>query len=207
MLVHAVLIFPFALSIHIFLPTWLLSLCTHTCICTVIHSKLNQQWHAFTAGVLIIWDRIFGTFAEEKEQVYYGLLHQPETWNPLYAQFFQLAHVMRRVWAHNGIWEKLRFLFYSPSWTPGHGRMGVVYSEPYPPVNSTHTQCMYVHVHFSEYETDTVLVTSHFQSLEKMAIQPGLVFVCFYSIESKALICEQLSYKAPYFAHWFTCII
>ncbi|XP_064396839.1 alkylglycerol monooxygenase-like isoform X2 [Halichondria panicea] len=87
------------------------------------------------AGVLIIWDRMFGTFAEEKEKVYYGLMHQPKTWNPIYAQFFVFAHIIRRVWSHKGITEKLRFLFYSPSWTPGHGRMGFVYSEPYPPVS------------------------------------------------------------------------
>ncbi len=78
---------------------------------------------------------MFGTFAEEKEKVYYGLMHQPKTWNPIYAQFFVFAHIIRRVWSHKGITEKLRFLFYSPSWTPGHGRMGFVYSEPYPPVS------------------------------------------------------------------------
>ncbi len=94
------------------------------------------------AGVLIIWDRMFGTFAEEKEKVYYGLMHQPKTWNPIYSQFFMFAHLIRRVWSHKGVMEKLRFLFYSPSWTPGHGRMGFVYSEPYPPVSTTQT--MYV---------------------------------------------------------------
>ena len=87
-----------------------------------------------SGGLLIIWDRMFGTFAAEKERVYYGLMHQPKTWNPLWAQFFYVIHVVKRVWAHKSIGEMLRFLFYSPSWTPGYGRMGFRFTEPYPKV-------------------------------------------------------------------------
>lgn len=47
------------------------------------------------AGTLCIWDRLFGTFAEEKdghgnnekvevEEVKYGLVHPPPSWEPLY---------------------------------------------------------------------------------------------------------------------------
>ena len=37
------------------------------------------------AGVLIIWDRMFGTFQEEQQdiKVVYGLVDQPQFWNPL----------------------------------------------------------------------------------------------------------------------------
>ena len=93
-----------------------------------------QQLPFSLGGLLIIWDRMFGTFAAEKERVYYGLLHQPKTWNPLWAQFFYVIHVVKRVWAHKGITEKLRFLFCSPGWTPGYGRMGFRFTEPYPKV-------------------------------------------------------------------------
>ena len=37
-------------------------------------------------GSLIIWDRIFGTFEAEKEEVVYGLTHQAETFNPITLQ-------------------------------------------------------------------------------------------------------------------------
>ena len=35
--------------------------------------------------MLIIWDRMFGTFQEEQEdiKVVYGLVDQPQFWNPL----------------------------------------------------------------------------------------------------------------------------
>ncbi|CAG0894543.1 unnamed protein product [Darwinula stevensoni] len=38
------------------------------------------------AGVLIIWDRIFGTFEPEGEQVVYGLTHAVSTFNPIKLQ-------------------------------------------------------------------------------------------------------------------------
>lgn len=40
------------------------------------------------AGTLIIWDRMFGTFAEEKDDVpiVYGLVDQVKSFNPVYIQ-------------------------------------------------------------------------------------------------------------------------
>lgn len=39
-------------------------------------------------GVLIIWDRMFGTFAEEKrnEEIVYGLVYQQPSFNPFHLQ-------------------------------------------------------------------------------------------------------------------------
>ncbi len=43
------------------------------------------------AGVLIIWDRMFGTFAAEKktEKVAYGLVHPVESFDPFYVQVIE----------------------------------------------------------------------------------------------------------------------
>lgn len=40
------------------------------------------------AGVLIIWDRMFGTFESEKkdEQIAYGLVHPVNSFDPIYIQ-------------------------------------------------------------------------------------------------------------------------
>lgn len=39
-------------------------------------------------GVLILWDRLFGTYQTEKpgEEVVYGILMQPQKYNPLFHQ-------------------------------------------------------------------------------------------------------------------------
>ena len=50
------------------------------------------------AGVLIIWDRMFGTFEGEKEdeEIVYGLVDQPQYFNPIKHQVrlksFSLPH-------------------------------------------------------------------------------------------------------------------
>ena len=38
------------------------------------------------AGVLIIWDRMFGTFTPEKDKVIYGLVHPLGSFDPLWIQ-------------------------------------------------------------------------------------------------------------------------
>ena len=37
-------------------------------------------------GTLIIFDRIFGTFEAEKEEVVYGLVHPLDSWGPIHSQ-------------------------------------------------------------------------------------------------------------------------
>ena len=57
---------------------------------TASHHKVHHGANRYCldknyAGVLIIWDRMFGTFQEEQPdiQVVYGLVDQPQFWNPL----------------------------------------------------------------------------------------------------------------------------
>ena len=57
---------------------------------TASHHKVHHGANRYCldknyAGVLIIWDRMFGTFQEEKQdiEVVYGLVDQPQFWNPL----------------------------------------------------------------------------------------------------------------------------
>lgn len=69
-------------------------------------------------GTLIIWDRLFGTFQEEEEEVVYGITMPLQTWNPLRVQldfwktlFADLSHTKR--WS-----DKFRLLFFPPGWFP-----------------------------------------------------------------------------------------
>ncbi|XP_017771537.1 PREDICTED: alkylglycerol monooxygenase-like [Nicrophorus vespilloides] len=78
-------------------------------------------------GVLIIWDRLFGTFAEEreKEEIIYGLVYNQPSFNPIHLQTFYTAYVVERFrsmdcWSH-----RLAAIFYGPSWQPGKPRLGL----------------------------------------------------------------------------------
>ncbi len=71
-------------------------------------------------GLLIVWDRMFGTFVEERagEPIVYGIRGQLRSWSPLranghvYAALWQDMRLTRR-WA-----DKLRVLYKHPGWRP-----------------------------------------------------------------------------------------
>jgi len=70
-------------------------------------------------GVLIIWDRLFGTFSEEvaKEPVVYGLTKNIERNDP----WTVLTHEYRAIWRdlrRSGSWaDRLRYLLWAPGWS------------------------------------------------------------------------------------------
>lgn len=73
-------------------------------------------------GVLIIWDRLFGTFqAEEKEEVVFGLTVPINTFEPLEIQFFYFKKMWHRIQNGENIFS---VLFKGPSWKPGESRLG-----------------------------------------------------------------------------------
>ncbi|XP_066141130.1 alkylglycerol monooxygenase-like [Euwallacea fornicatus] len=78
-------------------------------------------------GVLIIWDRIFGTFAREREdeEIIYGLVYNQPSFNPLHLQTFYTKYVIERFGAMEGYKNKLAAIFYGPSWQPGKPRLGL----------------------------------------------------------------------------------
>ncbi|BES97188.1 Fatty acid hydroxylase superfamily [Nesidiocoris tenuis] len=71
-------------------------------------------------GTLIIWDRLFGTFAEEpKEEIIYGLVMNQPSFNPLYLQVFYNMNVINKFGKMEGWANKLSAVFKGPSWLPG----------------------------------------------------------------------------------------
>jgi sterol desaturase/sphingolipid hydroxylase (fatty acid hydroxylase superfamily) len=84
-----------------------------------IHHAVNPQYLDKNYGaIMIIWDRLFGTFREEDETPVYGLTKPLSSWNPLWAQFHywvEMARMMRDAprWR-----DKLLVPFKGPAWTP-----------------------------------------------------------------------------------------
>ncbi|XP_057160513.1 alkylglycerol monooxygenase isoform X9 [Ursus arctos] len=77
------------------------------------------------AGVLIIWDRIFGTFEAENEKVVYGLTHPINTFEPFKVQFHHLVYIWTTFWATPGFFNKFSVIFKGPGWGPGKPRLGL----------------------------------------------------------------------------------
>ena len=84
-----------------------------------VHHGVNRvYWDKNYAGIFIIWDRLFGTFVEEKETVRYGVSEQLETANPFSVFFHGFARLFRDVKTIPGVINKLKALLNPPGWQP-----------------------------------------------------------------------------------------
>ena len=53
-----------------------------------VHHGVNPQYiDKNFSEFLIIWDKMFGTFEEEDEEICYGITHPPRTWDPIFINF------------------------------------------------------------------------------------------------------------------------
>ncbi|XP_013417440.1 alkylglycerol monooxygenase isoform X1 [Lingula anatina] len=82
------------------------------------------------AGTLIIWDRLFGTFQAENEEVVYGLTHPINTFNPIEAQFGYVKYLWSRLWEFDNLSDKVSSLVKGPGWAPGKPRLGNIEDIP-----------------------------------------------------------------------------
>ncbi|SNR17607.1 C-5 sterol desaturase [Tenacibaculum jejuense] len=72
------------------------------------------------AGILIIWDRIFGTFSEELKEIdqpVYGLTVNIETFNPVKVATHEYAAIWKDVKRADKWSDKLNYIFNSPGWS------------------------------------------------------------------------------------------
>jgi hypothetical protein len=70
------------------------------------------------AGMLIIWDRMFGTFQEEEERPVYGITKPTNSWNPVWVNIAHYVEMWETLKTIEGIGNKLRYIFYPPGWMP-----------------------------------------------------------------------------------------
>ncbi|WP_421825611.1 sterol desaturase family protein [Larkinella sp.] len=69
------------------------------------------------AGVLIIWDRFFGTFQPEEERPTYGLSKNIETHNPVRIAFHEWIDICRDVAKSGSFRQAMRYVFGPPGWS------------------------------------------------------------------------------------------
>ncbi len=70
------------------------------------------------AGILIIWDRMFGTFQAELFRPRYGLTKPVGTFNIWKLQTHEYVAIMRDVRAASGFRDRLGFVLGPPGWVP-----------------------------------------------------------------------------------------
>ncbi|HAS6941699.1 TPA: sterol desaturase family protein [Vibrio parahaemolyticus] len=82
-----------------------------------VHHGINRQYiDKNYAGVLIIWDRMFGTFEPEIETVRYGISKPVNSFNPIKVTFSEWKDMFNEVRRPNLTWQqRWRCLFAPPS--------------------------------------------------------------------------------------------
>ena len=84
-----------------------------------VHHGSNLQYcDKNYGGTFIIWDRLFGSYEPEEEEVIYGIRHQLETRNPVTATFHEWISLGRDMKASGSLRNALGHLFQPPGWAP-----------------------------------------------------------------------------------------
>ena len=82
-----------------------------------VHHGSNQMYlDRNYAGILIIWDRLFGTFEPEAEPVIYGLTKNLDTFNPARVVGHEHFDLLRDVSRSTNWRDRLSFVFRGPGW-------------------------------------------------------------------------------------------
>jgi hypothetical protein len=84
-----------------------------------VHHGSNRRYiDKNYAGILIIWDRMFGTFEPESETVIYGVNPPINSFNPLVVFGHGFAKLGHQIWHAKGFGTKLGYLIQPPGWQP-----------------------------------------------------------------------------------------
>jgi alkylglycerol monooxygenase len=80
-----------------------------------VHHASNESYLDKNYGdIFIFWDKIFGTFAEEKEEAVYGITQPLKSHSVLWQHFHHLAEIWLVVKEKNGWLNKLKVIFGKP---------------------------------------------------------------------------------------------
>lgn len=84
-----------------------------------VHHAVNDRYlDRNYGGVLIVWDRLFGTFREEDERCVYGTRGELKSWDPLWANAEVYWALAKDSWHARSWADKLRVWLKPPGWRP-----------------------------------------------------------------------------------------
>ena len=129
-----------------------------------IHHAQNKEYiDANYGGVFILWDRMFGTFIDEREDLkpIYGTSKPLKSWNPLWANLEVWSEMIKDTWRTKRWRDKVALWFSTPKWRPAD------VSEKYPIKKNDLSQ-------FEKFDTKTSLFAKIFGFTH-------LVFVSIYT--------------------------
>ena len=138
-----------------------------------IHHAQNKEYiDANYGGVFILWDRMFGTFIDERDDLkpIYGTSKPLNSWNPLWANLEVWSEMIKDTWRTKRWRDKIALWFSKPKWRPAD------VSEKYPIKKNDLTQ-------FRKFDTKTSLFAKIF----------GFTHLVFVSIYTQGVLFNSAS--------------
>src|SRR5262249_42767321 len=84
-----------------------------------VHHGINPKYlDKNYGGILIVWDRIFGTYQPEEEHPVYGVTHPLASYNPIWANLSSFSEIAALSVATRRPIDKLRAWIAHPAWRP-----------------------------------------------------------------------------------------
>jgi sterol desaturase/sphingolipid hydroxylase (fatty acid hydroxylase superfamily) len=84
-----------------------------------VHHGVNPSYiDRNHAGVLIVWDRLYGTFAPEREEPVYGTVQPLESFDPIWANFAYWGTMLDMARRAPRVRDRLWVWFAPPEWSP-----------------------------------------------------------------------------------------
>ena len=84
-----------------------------------VHHAVNEGYvDRNYGGILVVWDRLFGTFQEEDARCVYGTRAPLNSWDPLWANLEVYAGLAATAWRTPRWRDKLAVWFKPPGWQP-----------------------------------------------------------------------------------------
>ena len=86
-----------------------------------VHHAINPEYIDKNYGqILIIWDKIFGTFQPELDSIkpVYGTLNQAKTWNPILINYKYVWGLIKDAWRTDNYIDKIKIWFMPTGWRP-----------------------------------------------------------------------------------------
>ncbi|WP_273273008.1 sterol desaturase family protein [Maribacter polysiphoniae] len=139
-----------------------------------VHHAINPEYIDKNLGqILCVWDRWFGTFQEELEEVppQYGVLKPASTWNPIIINFQHLWRLMKDAWRTRNVFDKLRIWFMPTGWRPAD----VKEKYPIPIIEDVY--------HFEKYDTQASSALKGYAVFQVLCTTFLMLFM-FYNYEA-----------------------
>ena len=136
-----------------------------------VHHAINEEYiDKNLAAIFCVWDRWFGTFQEELDNVppVYGVLKPVNTWNPIIINFQHLWRLIKDSWRTNSYLDKLRIWFMPTGWRP------IDVAKKYP------IQTIEDPYNFKKYEPETSSLKVSW-SLIQLVVTTLLMYFMFYN--------------------------